>query len=609
MCAIVGYLDRDGKGLSSRAFMHMMEIVRHRGPDDSGFREDGGVGLANLRLSIIDVEGGHQPFVSEDRRITVVQNGEIYNYLELADELAGTEFACQGKSDTEVILRLYQRHGIDMLNKLNGMFAIAIYDERAQVLYLARDRVGVKPLYWHDDGRIVRFASEIKAILRSGVSSAICYESMHAYLTFNYVPPPKTMFSGIEHVPPGSFLKVRNGNVTIQSWWSLKERSSVLDKHSAWEEQFLELFTDAVKIRMRSDVPFGAFLSGGIDSSSVVATMADCTSDQIRTFCIGFEDQRFDEARYAEKLAHMVSANHTTSIVRQDMLEIWPLVAFYVDQPHGDVSFMPTYKVAELAAEDVKVVLTGDGGDELFAGYDKYRDFFSDHPDTYDSPEEFVHQYFDCLRLFSPDAQRRLYAGELREFLARDFRDDLTALLSDEQEMDGVNLALIIDFCLLLPGNNLVKPDRMGMANSLEVRTPFLDYRLVEWAFSLPGSAKLNNGITKSVLKSAVSPILGAELTYRDKQMFTVPIGEWFKQGASHVSNQVLFDGRTIDRGIFDAGVVENMMSEHVAGRKNHTRELRALVALELWMRIFIDTQFEVPPRWEDIGFSVNTAA
>ncbi len=580
----------------------MTDALTHRGPDDSGYWYSEKVGIANRRLSIIDIAGGHQPFVSDDGNIVVVQNGEIFNYVELARELEELGIRCKSSSDTEVILRLYEYMGISLLSRLNGMFAIAILDRRESKLYLARDRAGVKPLYWHRDNEMVRFASEIKALCTSGIERRLNKYALHQYLSLNYVPPPQTMIVGVEHVLPGHYLEISDDHQAMTQWWSTEVCEYSPDYDLAWQEQFTDLLDSAVEVRLRADVPVGGFLSGGVDSSAVVATMAKQVSHPVKTFCIGFDDKRFDESQYAELVASRVGADHTTKIVRGDMLRLWPSVTFYNDQPHGDVSFMPTFRVSQLAAADVKLVLTGDGGDELFAGYDKYRDFFDANPDALHDRDVFEQHYFQQLTLFDSKQLTRLYADDMKNYAESRVIDQLQGVLAEQDSLDGINLALYIDFKCLLPGNNLVKPDRMGMANSLEARSPFMDYRFIEWAFSLPGSAKLRDGVTKFVMKQAVTDLVGEDSAFRKKQMFTVPIGEWLRSGAYELAREVLFDSRTTSRGLFNVAEVRRMLDEHRRGLANYTREIRALIALEIWMRIFIDEFIDHPPSWSDIG-------
>lgn len=601
MCGIYGYFDRAGRSLPARILGAMDTSLVHRGPDDSGVFGAEGVAIGNRRLSIIDIAGGHQPFVSDDGRIALVQNGEIFNHVELRAELQrqGVRFATD-HSDTEVLLRLYEREGLDFLHRLNGMFAIAIYDARDPanpVLCLVRDRIGVKPLFVHDDGSRVLFGSEIKALLPAlAQRPALDLPALQHYFAYNFVPPPFTLFDGIRHVMPGTVLSITRSGSRTRRWWNLADQRVALHGYAEWQDAFLALLDDAVRLRLRSDVPFGAFLSGGVDSSSVVALMARHVREPVRSFCIGFPDPRFDESPYARDAAQRFGAAHREQIVDPDLLDDWPRVLWHCDQPHGDASFLPTLKVSELAAREVKVVLTGDGGDELFAGYDKYASFMAD-PALRDLPDAgFARHYVEHTGLFGADARAALFQPWLRERLADvdSVRDVAAPWFDQAAHFDRVNQMLYLDMMLLLPGNNLVKPDRMGMAVSLEARTPFLDWRMMEFAFRAPGNTKLRDGDKKHWFKRAVEPLIGADLAHRRKQMFTVPIGEWFRGPRRQWLHDLLFAPDAIGAQLFDAAQVRKLFDDHVAGSANRTRELRALAALELWARRF---RPEVPAR------------
>lgn len=608
MCGIFGYYSRSGRSLSDPQLSSMGNSLLHRGPDDLGIHAEAGAALGNRRLSIIDVGGGHQPFISHDGQIVVVQNGEIFNHIELAAELAKDGFPCETHCDTEVLLRLYERDGIDMVHRLNGMFAIAILDRRERALYLIRDRVGVKPLYLHDDGDRLLFGSEIKALLRAGVPSSMNHQALHHFLTYNYVPQPWTMFEGVRHLQPGHWLRVDSHGITTSQWWDLSKQKAEQHDEADWIDAFNEVLEDAVRLRLRCDVPFGAFLSGGVDSSCVVGMMSRHMQEPVRTYSIGFHEARFDESRFANMAAERFGTHHTSRKVDVNMLDLWPLTIWHCDQPHGDISFLPTYRVAQLAAQDVKVVLTGDGADELFAGYEKYRTFFSGPGAFIASDEVFRQTYYRNLNLFDDDAKRALYSKSMLSNTAGLNSFDVVAPLFDEAAgMDRVNQALYIDMQLLLSGNNLVKPDRMGMAVSLEARTPFLDYRMMELAFRMPGDLKLRGGETKYIYKKAVRGLIGDELAYRPKQMFTVPVGEWFRGALAKFVEQILLCERSISRGFFRQERVRSMLAEHQQGLSNYTRELRALISFELWCRAFIDGDGELPLSWGSLGIHASS--
>ncbi len=592
MCGIFGYWDRQLQALSDEALHAMAQALVHRGPDDEGIHHQPprGVAIGNRRLSIIDLGGGHQPFTSDDGKIAVVQNGEIFNHVELAAELRAQGVRLDTQSDTEVILRLYEREGMACLRRLNGMFAIAINDAREDALYLVRDRIGVKPLYVHDDGRRMVFASELKAIWPAldGRKLEMDLEAIHHYLTFNYVPVPWTAYQAVRHVMPGTWQKyTRAGHVETRRWWSLADQQEQDHTFGAWAEEFMALLDDATRIRLRADVPFGAFLSGGADSSTIVGLMARHVKDPIQTFCIGFEDPRYDESGFAAQAAQRFGCQHTSEVAELNMLDRWPLVLHYLDQPHGDASFMPTLRVSELAARHVKVVLTGDGGDELFAGYDKYAQFFA-RPGAHSQPQvEFERAYFDSISLFSPSAKQALYRPEIaRQLQGIDsFQEAAQPWLAETRHFDRVNQALYLDMQLLLCGNNLVKPDRMGMAVSIEARTPFLDWRVMELAFRSRGHTKLSaDGDKKHWFKRAAEPLIGTELAHRKKQMFTVPVGDWFKNELNGWLRHLLLNSELVD-SLFEPAVIVSMLDSHSSGSGNFTRELRAVAALSIWHR------------------------
>jgi asparagine synthase (glutamine-hydrolysing) len=590
MCGIFGYWNRQRHALDDAALHEMAHQLAHRGPDDEGIRHqpERGAAVGNRRLSIIDLAHGHQPFVSDDGRIAVVQNGEIFNYVELAAELRGVGVELRTNSDTEVILRLYEREGIACLSRLNGMFAIAIDDARDDVMYMARDRIGVKPLYVADDGVRAVFASEIKAMLPFTAASrgldGVDLEAIHHYLTFNYIPAPWTVWQGVRHVMPGTWMKFTRQGVETRRWWDLAAQRERDHGFGAWAEEFMAILDDATRIRLRADVPWGAFLSGGVDSSTIVGLMARHVQQPVKTFCIGFADPRFDESAFAAQAAQRFGCEHTSEIAELNMLARWPHVLHHLDQPHGDASFMPTLRVSELAARHVKVVLTGDGGDELFAGYDKYADFLGRPGVAQMDDEQFRRGYFDSISLFQPNAKRGLYQPAVGARLAGidSYRAAALPWFEQAAHFDRVNQALYLDMQLLLSGNNLVKPDRMGMAVSIEARTPFLDWRMMEFAFRSRGDTKLHGADKKHWYKRAVVPLIGEDLAYRKKQMFTVPIGEWFRH-ESHGWLRETLAGSELLRRLFRPEPIEAMLDAHRDGRANHTRELRALAALALW--------------------------
>lgn len=586
MCGIFGYYNREGISLEGSVLSAMGDAIHHRGPDDRGVYATRGSAIGNQRLSIIDLEGGHQPFVSDDGQIIVVQNGEIFNHIELAAELAKAGHPCRTHSDTEVLLRLYESEGINFLHKLNGMFSFAVIDKRENALYVVRDRIGVKPLYVHYDGCQMTFASEIKSILKAGIKRpAMDKEALHHYLSFNYVPAPYTMYEGIRHLMPGHVMKVTKEGVKSWRWWNLADVQPIYGRAEAdWIEEFNYILDDAVRLRLRSDVPFGAFLSGGVDSSTIVGLMARHMNDPVKTFCIGFSDPKYDESSFAQAAAERFGTLHTMEQVEPDMLKLWPLATYHCDQPHGDISFLPTYRVSELAVRDVKVVLTGDGGDELFGGYDKYISFFKDPKVSTLDDVTFQRRYFESISLFDEKDKNKLYGRSVRDgFSQLDSFEVARGWFDAVPHQDRINQALFLDMQLLLSGNNLVKPDRMGMAVSLEARTPFLDWRMMEFAFRMPGELKIKDDETKYLYKKAVSPLIGKQLAYRKKQMFTVPVGDWFRREKANYCFERLDILQKLD-GLIDMTRVRQLLEDHIDGTNNNTREIRALISLTHWL-------------------------
>ncbi|MDO6579744.1 asparagine synthase (glutamine-hydrolyzing) [Photobacterium sp. 2_MG-2023] len=592
MCGIFGYRDFNSNPLSNDVLENMSIKINHRGPDGVGIYhdEEQSLALGNVRLAIIDVEHGQQPFFSDDKKIVVVQNGEIFNHIELAKELADDGFTFNTTCDTEVILRLYERDGISGLSKMNGMFAISIYDKNEDKLFLIRDRVGEKPLHYYFDGKRIVYSSEIKGILPAIENVKLSFTALEQFFSFNYVPEPYTLFEKVFHVSPGTYLEINKNGIQEHQWWGVSDLKVQDFSESEWITRFNKTLADATAIRLRADVPFGAFLSGGVDSSTVVGLMTQSMDQPVKTYSIGFDDPKYDESPYALEAAKRFNTQHVSEIVEPNMLNLWEQVIYHCDQPHGDVSFMPTYRVAELASRDVKMVLTGDGADELFAGYDKYKEFFSNSENLNLSDSEFISRYANNISLFSSDSLKKLFSPFIQEKIScTELVDRVSSLTNEANGFDRINQALYIDTKLLLSGNNLVKPDRMGMAVSIENRAPFLDYRLIELAFQMPGELKLKNGETKYIYKKAVSDLIGSSLAYRKKQMFTVPIGDWFKSELKPLCEDLLLSERTVSRGIFNYDFIEELLQDHCAGVINNTREIRALMAFELWCREFLD--------------------
>ena len=588
MCGIFGYLSFDNFSLCEDNIKSMANSIKHRGPDDNGIFQEEQVAIGNQRLSILDIDGGHQPFISEDNQIIVVQNGEIFNHIELREILQKNNIICTTKCDTEIILKMYELYGLECIKYFNGMFAIAIYDKNKSKLFLIRDRLGVKPLYYMIKGKTIIFGSEIKAILKSNIEKPeVSQEAIFYYLKYNYVPLPYTIYKNIYHLNPGSYIEFTKEKKLIKEWWDLS--SIDLDhkkKEKTWIEELNYLLNDSVSLRMRCDVPYGAFLSGGVDSSSVVGIMSNKIKDNVKTYSIGFKDKKYDETEFAKEAARRFDTIHKFEKVNLDMLSHWGKMLYFCDQPHGDISFLPTFKVSEIASKEVKVVLTGDGGDELFGGYDKYLNFLNSCKDIENNDDRNMN-YLNSISLFNNKSLEEILSNKGKLLYKKlDFSSPAKKIFAQVPNQDSINQILYLDVKLLLPGNNLVKPDRMGMANSIEARTPLLDYRLVELAFKMPGELKIKNGISKFIFKKAFKSLIGNDLAYRKKQMFTVPVGDWFKnQKYKYCFEKIKQLDKYTD--LFNTISILKMLDEHSKGIRNYTRELRALVALSIWFENF----------------------
>lgn len=588
MCGIFGfYAQTAGFSLPSGAMEDMAKTLHHRGPDGSGiFTNNNKAGIGNVRLAIIDPLGGEQPVYSDDGNVVLVQNGEIFNFRELKSALARQGHQFRTDCDTEVLLKLYLSEGIAFLDKLNGMFAIAIYHVDENRLILARDRIGEKPLYIAHSDDAMFFASEIKAFLPF-IPNKVNLTAIDALLTLNYIPAPLTAFENVSHLRPGHYIEFSQNGITETEWWDLSSQTQNNGWDAAqWQAEFIDLMEDCVSARLVSDVPFGAFLSGGVDSSTVVGMMSAQMPEPVKTFTIGFPDKRFDESQYALTASQRFGTDHVVEQVSYDIVDEWSDFIYHCDQPHGDVSFLPMRKVSAIAAKDVKMVLTGDGADELFAGYEKYTAFIEKRQENADG--DFLDELFPALTLFDDAGRKKLWKdvhqAKIDSTISKTmFRKSLTRV----GHFDDINKMLYLEMKYLLSGNNLVKPDRMAMAESLETRAPFLDYRMMEFAFQTPGAFKLKDGDKKHLLKKAVVPLIGHDLAYRKKQMFTMPVGEWFKAELSTYCNKILLSAVSRLLEYFNFDVIKDMLKQHLSGEKNLTREIRVLISIELWLRRF----------------------
>lgn len=583
MCGIAGFISKNNKLNREKYIENVIESIKHRGPDEFGVFNENDICLLNTRLSIIDVAHGHQPFISDDKNIIVVQNGEIYNFVEIQEELIEKGIRFDTHSDTEVILRAYEYYGTDCFTKFNGMFAIAIYDKKKETLILGRDRLGVKPLYIYQKDDELHFSSEIKSFLSfDEFDKTIDNQSIHNYMKFNYIPIPNTIYKYVKHIEPASFyeINVKTLDTKTTKYWKI---SNIKENENISEEEVFdkidEILTDAIKIRLRSDVGIGAFLSGGLDSSLVCAMTKKKFDVSLDTYSIGFKEKRFDESMYAKQVAEYCGLNNNIHILQSDIIDLWNTTTWHNDQPHGDISFIPTYILSKFAAKDYKLVFTGDGADEAFAGYTKYFSILDND----------LNNYFDSISLIKDDSDfDKLYKEDFKKDI--DYSIPLQIfndVINEVNQKDNINKVLHFDTRQLLPGNNLVKPDKMAMANSLETRSPLLDYRLFELTQSLPGKYKLNKDETKYILKKFALKYLPYDIVYRQKQMFTVPVGEWFKTNLKDYVVDIISSDSLKSRGIFNNEYLQKILNEHISNQKDYTRELRAIVNLELWFRKF----------------------
>lgn len=622
MCGIAGIADLTGRPVDSALLRAMTAVQAHRGPDGEAIVCREGVGLGHRRLAIIDLATGDQPMANDDGSVRIVFNGEIYNFRELRRDLEAGGAQFRTSSDTEVILRAYEAGGPDCVRSLRGMFAFAILDERARRLVLARDRAGIKPLVYAWDGRRLLFASEIKGILEDpAVARDFDLDALGQYLTFHYVPAPRTIFRSIRKLPPAStlVLPLDGGEPVVSRYWSLRFAPDARVTEREWIERLRAELTDAVRCHMVSDVPIGAFLSGGMDSSSVVALMAQASSAPIRTFSIGFDEADFDELGFARQVAARYGTDHYELVVKPNALEVLPKLAWHFDEPFADSSAIPTYYVSKITREHVTVALSGDGGDENFAGYRRYARALELHQRLDQGPARLarpllrlasgllpvgapgqawtgmlgagpLERYFRMVTYQRSETLRRLLSDDLGE-LARSGPDPavFSRLAAESGALDYVSTLQQIDMATYLPDDILAKVDRTSMAVSLESRVPLLDHRLMEFVATIPSSFKLRNAGGKYLLKRAMAQDLPEGILTRKKMGFGVPLGDWFRRELRDMTRDVLLGSQARRRGIFRASEVEALLATHDAGRRDYSARLWALICFELWMRQWVD--------------------
>ncbi|HXD33650.1 MAG TPA: asparagine synthase (glutamine-hydrolyzing) [Pyrinomonadaceae bacterium] len=620
MCGIAGIVRNEGRDVDQELVRRMTNAIRHRGPDEDGFYFNGPVGLGMRRLSIIDLKGGQQPIHNQDRSAWIMFNGEIYNYLELREKLEKLGHVFYTNSDTEAIVHAYDQYGTDCPNHLRGMFAFAIWDQRTNQLFIARDRVGKKPLlYAQVSGEFV-FGSEFSSLLvHPKVSRDVEPEALHHYLTFMCVPAPLTAYRDIRKLEPGHSLRLSKGEIHIERYWQPDfSRKLDIDETEAGERA-IEILRDAVKVRLMSEVPLGAFLSGGIDSSAVVALMSEESSSPVKTFSIGFEEQDFSELHHARRVAEHVGADHHEFIVRPDAMEVLPTLVEHYGEPYADSSAIPTYYVARETRKHVTVALNGDGGDECFAGYERYAamrlaERYHRLPavlrkGVIDSAigmlpasetrrsrvrdaKRFIQaaslpkvdRYMRWISVFDTDAKDDLYSKTFRHETAQSHSSALLEPWFAHANGAGVvDAALLADTMTYLPNDLLVKVDIATMAVSLEARSPFLDHKVIEFAASLPEKMKLRGLTTKYLLKRVLRQLLPSENLGRRKMGFGVPIGHWFRGGMERFLRETILSDRALNRGYFKPEIVKQLVELHVRGERNYSHQLWTLLMLELW--------------------------
>ncbi len=625
MCGIAGFISPTDSRRDERASLldAMCRVITHRGPDEQGTAIEGRAAMGMRRLSIIDLATGQQPIYNTDRTKLIVFNGEIYNYKEIKKELEERGQRFRTNSDTETIIRAYDEFGPDCVQKLRGMFAFAIWDEREHSLFIARDRVGKKPLFYTltSDGTFV-FGSEMKVLLEhGGVERKMDHGALDAYLTFGYVPEELCIFSGVKKLEPGHFLIFKDGQVRTQRYWDFDySQESIGGNEDEIATELLEKLRDAVNVRLISEVPLGAFLSGGVDSSAIVGLMSQILDQPVKTFSIGFNEDSFNELKYARVAANHFKTDHHEFILTPDFVDVIDDLVWHFDEPFADSSALPTYMVSKMARDFVTVVLSGDGGDELFAGYTRYvtereRSGFGKLPKglrqglirplsealphgargknyLFNISLDEAGRYIDSISHFNGPKKRKLYSSEIKTKMNGSFERGeklFRSIAGSAGSDDAVENLLYLDSKTYLPSDILTKVDRMSMASSLEARSPLLDHELIEFVTKIPSSMKLKGDQTKHIFKKAISGFVPNEILYREKQGFGVPIGDWINSQLKDRIIGDLTDRRSIERGYFDSRYVRLLVDEHARGRRDHSHPLWTLWMLELWHRRYID--------------------
>ncbi|TMG75743.1 MAG: asparagine synthase (glutamine-hydrolyzing) [Betaproteobacteria bacterium] len=625
MCGIYGLFQLDGAAADPALMSAMGQVSVHRGPDDEGHHADGPCAIGMRRLSIIDLAGGHQPLSNADGTLWLVCNGEIYNFRELRRELEALGHRFKTGSDSEVILHGYAQHGDEFIHRLNGMFGFALWDARRQRLLVGRDRLGIKPIYVYRDARRFAFASEAKALLTlPGVSAQIDRTALPSYLNLGYVAAPHSIFRGISKLPPASLLAVESGRVEERRYWRVPAAIDNTMDEGEWIERIRTRLDESVRMQMVSDVPIGAFLSGGIDSSTVVGFMAAHSDQPIKTYAIGFEgapaDEYYNELPYARRVSDLFRTEHHEIVVRPDVVALLPRLLWHMDEPLSDTAFVTTYLVSQFARRDVTVILSGVGGDELFGGYRRY---LGNHYHAYfdrlpaavrravsamgerlpsdrhspllnlsrlakgflkNADLPFEERYRSYVQVFTPEELQGLLGvngAERPDRIADAFRHAGNG--------DALNRMLAVDAETQLPDDLLMLTDRMSMATSLECRVPLLDHELVELAARMPQEVKIRGGRLKHAMKEAVSGLLPRDILERKKRGFGTPMGAWLKEDLAPLMHELLSEASIESRGLFKSAAAHELIGQHEANRIDGTDRLLALMNLEIWARMYLD--------------------
>jgi len=632
MCGICGIASKKNNQPSSRELLFSMcRTLIHRGPDDEGIYIDEEAALGARRLSIIDVEGGHQPLSSENKNIWVVQNGEIYNFPWLRKELESLGHSFKTRTDTEVIAHSYEEWGERCVDKFRGMFVFAVWDKNQKTLFIARDRLGIKPLYYTllPDNSLV-FGSELKAVLcHPEVKRRIDPRALDLFLTLEYIPAPYSIFRDIYKLPAGHTLTYQNGTIDIKQYWKLtppeRRKNKITDKElPEYSDQLYQLLKESVNLRLISDVPLGAFLSGGVDSSCIVGLMKELGASPLRTFSIGFEDRTYNETPHARRIADRFETEHEEFIIRPDALELTDKLIHHLDEPFGDFSIFPTYLVSKMARKHVTVILSGDGGDEIFGGYEHYQaqkfarlpfvswtakpagtviNLFPPSPKkkgAWNKTQRFL-QGFDhdpslrhlrWMMFLSNQAKQKLYTDNFRAesrscetfFQKKPFN----SLFRDMQSYDQINGELYLDLKTYLVDDILVKVDRMSMAASLETRVPLIDHKIVEFIFGLPGHLKLRGFTTKWLFKKTMERLLPKENIYRKKEGFSIPIKQWLRKDLKDLMFDYLNERRISEEGYFNFPYIQRMIDLHLKEKANFSHQIWALLVFEIWKEKYL---------------------